>query len=366
MSVASSDGKDDGLPIDWSTLSFLSQDRKFKCEVRLTKIGAEGKHHVSLTDFLSIVGRLQTNAVAKAAYYVRTRLGSVLRCVRDVPLVPLTELLAVLRLLPLAIVQEYRENGDEQRFRDAVMTSAELPELLAQEAESWTVTGRMPAPSEGRLMLPQSGPRSPRSSTGSTAQAWIGKWVRLRPGTKGFGGCIGQVSSAANGYYLIRLRTSGTSVKVRSADMFMVDEKEEDDPDEAGDNDGASAADGVSSRQSPRQRADSNESGPSAFNLDGPDEEAADSTTSPSNLPGGSRNRAGGKSPRRGVALGAASEAEDLAPSEELGYDRGRSRCRMVRACCSVLICVHTACLLLYHLLTRANGLLCPISVSSG
>ena len=168
MSVASSDGKDDGLPIDWSTLSFLSQDRKFKCEVRLTKIGAEGKHHVSLTDFLSIVGRLQTNAVAKAAYYVRTRLGSVLRCVRDVPLVPLTELLAVLRLLPLAIVQEYRENGDEQRFRDAVMTSAELPELLAQEAESWTVTGRMPAPSEGRLMLPQSGPRSPRSSTGST------------------------------------------------------------------------------------------------------------------------------------------------------------------------------------------------------
>ncbi len=354
--VASSNGEDDWLPINWSTLSFLSQDRKFKCEVRLTKAGAEGKHHVSLTDFLSIVGRLQPVAVAKAAYYVRTRLGSVLRCVRDVPLVPLTELLAVLRLLPMAIVQEYRECGDEQRFRDTVMTFAELPELLAKEAESWTVTGRMPAASE-RFFIPKS-PRSPRSSSGSAAQAWIGKFVRLKPGVKGFGGCIGQVCSAANGYYLIRLRTSGTSVKVRSADMYMVDENEEDIPDEQPDDSGdasaidagsprqslaalddsgdASAIDAGSPRQSlvatsPRQRAASDQNGPSAFVLDAPGEDAAASADA-TNSPRSSRNRTGSKSPRRGVLLGAMSEAEDLAASEELGYERGRSRCGLVRA----------------------------------
>eukprot|EP01043_Picozoa_sp_COSAG02_P050375 COSAG02_NODE_5171_length_4573_cov_4.774475_2_plen_663_part_00 len=333
--VASSDGEDDGLPIDWSTLSFLSQDRKFKCEVRLTKAGPEGKHHVSLTDFLSIVGRLQTAAVTKAAYYVRTRLGSVLRCVRDVPLVPLTELLAVLRLLPLSIVQEYRECGDEQRFRDTVMTFAELPELLAKEAESWTVTGRMPAASE-RFIIPKS-PRSPRSSSGSAAQAWIAKFVRLKPGVKGFGGCIGQVSSAANGYYLIRLRASGTSVKVRSADMYMVDEGEEDMPDEQpDDSEDTSAGDAGSSRQSPvatspRQRAASGQNGLSAFVLDGPDEETA-AAGAATNSPRSSRSRTGSKSPRRGVLLGAMSEAEDLAASEELGYERGRSRCGLVRS----------------------------------
>ena len=371
--ASSSDAEEDGPLIGWSTLPFLSQDQKFECDVRLTKAGLEGQQHVSLTDFLSIVGRMQTDTVTKAAYYVRTRLGSVLPCVRDVPLLPLNQLLAVLRLLPLSIVQEYRENGDEQRFREEVMTFAEMPELLAQEAESWTVTGRQPLVTE-RPAVPKS-PRSPRASSGSTAQAWIGKFVKLKPGVKGFGGCIGQVSSAANGYYLIRLRVSGTSVKVRSADMFMVDESEEDTPDPLSEDDDATNGEGsaaaatagasgaTDSPADSRPKPDG-DSGPSTFSLDGPaEDETAGAASASSSTPRGVRNRSGKSSPRRGGALGpgAPNEVEDLAPSEELGYERGRSRCGLVRTFAAQLRYLLAACIPLALLSTAAHAACPPV-----
>ena len=333
----SSDTEEDGLLSDWSTIAFNSQDRKFKCEVRLRPAGLDNELHISLTDFLSIVGRLGTTAVVKAAYFVRTRLGTMLPCVADVPLLPLDELLAVLRLLPLSVVTQYRESGDEQRFREAVMAFAELPDLLAQEAESWTVTGRKPVhvPTE-RPAVPPS-PRSPRMSSGSTAQAWIGKFVKLKQGVKGFGGCCGQVCSAANGYYLIKLRASGTSVKVRSADMFMVEETEEDTPDppeeedEDEDEDGSAAAATTSpGASSPRRRGEAGDNGsPSSFSLDDDPADAGSTEETPQTRPSSrsGRDRSSKAPPQKGDALTGPNDVEDLAPSEELGYERGRSRC---------------------------------------
>jgi hypothetical protein len=93
---------------------------------------------VALADFLAVLGRVEQSAVTKATMSMRSKLGGALLVDQDVPLLPLDSLGQVLRLLPAYVSQQYRECGDEEKFRKEVMST--LPELLAVEAESWVVT----------------------------------------------------------------------------------------------------------------------------------------------------------------------------------------------------------------------------------